>query len=380
MPSIRAINCTRDVNLVNANVTFSRFATGSNVHENSNKGAGGFKVIYQTLNVSTTFKLYSSTQYDWQPTAYDPTSIVFVNEAIPPDTYPAPILLPDGGQSIYHTGKELHPRLSPYYFLSLLCQKQEIRSGNHLDLFDVETLKSTTAEVYRDYSQLALSVALGQIERTNLSHFIPPSALPAPELRNVTNGLFTLYRPVVRQDLGFTVSLVVLIVLVFCCVAFLSLLIPRSTLLPKAPGSIAAQMSMLAGSNLVAMLKAESDRETPSNNLFKQNKFGLGWWPVHGQNDDTGIPTGTRGGMRWGIDIGELVDDNRGLQARRRNLAGATNRHIPSMLPSPLKANVRDRINAALGSSTSYASLPAVETDEDLSRYWEETMGRKWRD
>ncbi|KAK5312997.1 hypothetical protein LTR70_007837 [Exophiala xenobiotica] len=372
MPSIRAINCTRDINLVNANVTFSRLKAGSDVHANRSHDAGGREAIQRKFTVTLTVVVYSSTQTDWQPTAYDPTSVVFINETIASDTYPAPVLLPDGGQGVYHTGKELHPRLSALYFLSLLCQKQEIRSGNHLDLFEIETLKSTTAEVYQDYSQLALSLALGAIDLNDLTSRVPSNALPAPELRNVTNGLFTLYRPVVRQDFGFTISLVVLVVLVFCCVAFLSLLIPRSTLLPKAPGSIAAQMSMLAGSNLVSLLKAEMDRDAPSNGLFKQNKFGLGWWPVNDQNDDAGISTGIRG-MRWGIDIGELVDDNRGLQARRRNLAGTVNRHLPSMLSSPLKA----RINAALGSSTTYASLPVVETDEGLSRYWEDTMGRK---
>jgi len=374
MPSIRAINCTRHINLVNANVTFARVATG---------GTSGTTPLYKgevitEFHERRTIVLYSSHQQSaWSPISYDPTSIELISPTIPPTTWPAPILLPDTGNPIYHVGSTLHPLINPYYMMSLIAQDQEIRSGNQFDLLNPENLMSSTAKVYQNLTTITLAITLGTLFDGRFDTYLPANvttSLAVPVLRNITDGRYTLFNSVIKQDIGFTVALIVLLILTFLCVAFISVLIPRSTLLPKAPNSIAAQLSILAGSRLVKSLRREQ-ADGDSHDLFRKESFGLGWWPTNdGDNNQfkrTGSEIGTTSGYRWGVDIGQLDQDDRKLRPRTKTLS--FNPTTPTMAQSvthriPRKAVGSSRIGSTI-SAGSYTPLPSVEADEMHIRF-----------
>jgi len=107
------------------------------------------------------------------------------------------------------------------------------------------------------------------------------------------------------QSTKITIVLVALLCVVLC----LSLLpaarfVPSSTkngrpVLRNAPGSIAAQMALLVGSELVRQLREEDAVSTKDTKVWDQ-RFRLGWWPVHDANGK-----GARDGMD-GEDVGPI--------------------------------------------------------------------------
>lgn len=385
-PKIRAVNCTRAISLVRANVSFSRLDTGSDPYTLAGKqNQGDASLLIKDLNL----RLQSQNQQiDWYPSAYDPRSIEFIDNVMPRSSRPATLLVPDQGGATYHEGHEFNPKLVPYLFLSFLTQRQEVVSGSQFDLMhDRETLISATQDVYQDYSQLAISNALGDIDANWLVGTIPVDHRPSPELVNVTDASFILYRQVVKQDLGFTLSFIILVTLVICCVVCLSWVMPRSTLLPKAPSSIAAQLSILAGSRLVSILRSEgapSPNPASTSEFFTKNRFGIGWWPVEDPTYDqplrsarvsesSVLTTNDNNAKRWGIDIGELDVRDRGLKAVRPivriqdDSGGTTSRDETHFLPMPSASR---RTNE--DSSTEFLeemslqeshSIPLVRTD-----------------
>lgn len=374
MPTIRAINCTRNINLVNVNVTFARLATG---------GVSGTTPLFKgdvvmEFHEQKTIVLYSGHQQSaWSPLSYDPTSIELISPTIPKTTWPALVLLPDTGGAIYHVGSTLHPLINPYYTMSLIAQNQEIRSGNQFDLLNPENLMSATAEVYQNLTTLTLAITLGTLFDGRFDTYFPANvtaSLAVPVLRNITDGGFTLFEPVMKQDIGFTVTLIVLLILTFLCVTFMSVLIPRSTLLPKAPNSIAAQLSILAGSRLVKSLRRE-EVDGGSNDLFRQESFGLGWWPTNDGDSNqlkrTGSEIGTTSGYRWGIDIGQLDQDDRKLRGRSKVLSFDHTVSIPAQSLThriPRKAVGSSRIGSTM-SAGSYTPLPSFEAEEMNIRF-----------
>lgn len=112
---------------------------------------------------------------------------------------------------------------------------------------------------------------------------------------NIT-GVLTYTRERVVQDATSTYVLVGLLSMMLACLGLVFLFSPAGPLLPKSPGSIAARMSLIAGSQLVRDLREE--RIPADLSRMKDAKMSkaarLGWWDE-----------GHGGEFRWGVDIGE---------------------------------------------------------------------------
>lgn len=118
---------------------------------------------------------------------------------------------------------------------------------------------------------------------------------PNDSMRNIT-GTLTFTRERVVQDAMSTYVLIGLLSLMLVCLGLVFIFSPTGPLLPKSPGSIAARMSLIAGSQFVRDLREE---RIPRNlSRMKDDKISkaarLGWW-----TEDDGRT------FRWGIDIGE---------------------------------------------------------------------------
>lgn len=371
MPTITAVNCTRSLNLVYANVTFSRIVAGTNdANDDSPTSMKNDNVQIRDFRTTKTAQLFASKQQSaWIPVSYGEDSIEYIKPAILKTTWPAPILVPDGGQILYHLGNELSPSLYPSNFLSLLSQQQEVRTGNEFALFEPKILVETAAQVYQNWTQGALQFAIGQIYDSRYGKLVPTTAIPASELQNLSDSYFKLYRPVVRQDLGFSIALITLIGLALICVLLVSFLIPRRTLLPIAPSSIAAQISMLVDSRLVSLVRTNS---AGPKNLYTDNRFGLGWWPSTSPTDaEPGSAVSAGSKMRWGIDIGVLEAENRGLKAREKP-KGFTNTGYETIVSEEDRqraVRLETRMDQPAVSTSAYSPLREVTMEEERLRY-----------
>lgn len=118
---------------------------------------------------------------------------------------------------------------------------------------------------------------------------------PNDSMRNIT-GTLTFTRERVVQDATSTYVLIGLLSLMLVCLGLVFIFSPTGPLLPKSPGSIAARMSLVAGSQFVRDLREE--RIPRDFSRMKDNNISkaacLGWW-----TEDDGRT------FRWGIDIGE---------------------------------------------------------------------------
>lgn len=254
-----------------------------------------------------------------------------------------------------------------------MTQQQDIATGDQLNLLRPSVLEDTTAQIYRNWTQTALQYAIGLIYAGQYSGSIPANAIPPAQLQNLTYSYFTLYHHVVRQDLGFTIALISLLGLALVCVSMVSLLIPRSTLLPKAPSSIAAQLSMLVDSRVISILRTNSG----GKDFFKDNRFGLGWWstvaPPYAASDRAAISS-----LRWGIDVGVLDAERRGLRAPAKTDARGTGyealteeEQTPSA-SAPASVTQRIRLNTRIDdpavSTSTYSPLRDRSDEEDMLR------------
>lgn len=124
---------------------------------------------------------------------------------------------------------------------------------------------------------------------------------PNDSMRNIT-GTLTFTRERVVQNATSTYVLIGLLSLMLVCLGLVFIFSPTGPLLPKSPGSIAARMSLIAGSQFVRDLREE---RIPRNlSRIKDAEISgsarLGWWA-----EDDGRT------FRWGIDIGEgCLDGN----------------------------------------------------------------------
>lgn len=118
---------------------------------------------------------------------------------------------------------------------------------------------------------------------------------PNDSMRNVT-GMLTYTHERVTQNATSTYVLIGLLSLMSVCLGFVFLFSPNRPLLPKSPCSIAARMSLIAGSQLVKELRGERSPGNSSRMRHAQisKPARLGWW------------TGEDGSrFRWGIDVGD---------------------------------------------------------------------------
>ena len=101
------------------------------------------------------------------------------------------------------------------------------------------------------------------------------------------------------QSRNITITLIVLLSVTIGCVIVCLWGVPSKPVIARAPNSIAAQASLLAGSKLVRRLREEGVESVKDTKIWEEEVFSLGWWSSDGPNVEEGERK-----ERWGIDIG----------------------------------------------------------------------------
>ena len=104
----------------------------------------------------------------------------------------------------------------------------------------------------------------------------------------------------VFQSRNITIALIVLLSVTIGCVIVSLWGVPSKPIIARAPNSIFAQVSLLAGSKLVRRVREEGVESVKDTKIWEEEVFSLGWW----SSDDPHVKEGERK-ERWGIDIGE---------------------------------------------------------------------------
>ncbi|KAK8153010.1 hypothetical protein BKA80DRAFT_322020 [Phyllosticta citrichinensis] len=148
---------------------------------------------------------------------------------------------------------------------------------------------------------------------TEYRHFASANATAEGVEPQSFDGTLRYYEARIYQDKPTTIVLVVLLGTMLCCYLWTFFRYPNRAILPKSPGSIAAQLSLLAHSELVRRLQENGVTRLTDEEIWE--KAALGWWRKvepkdaeinSGENTDADsrqkVPP-----LRWGIDIGEPI-------------------------------------------------------------------------
>jgi len=175
-------------------------------------------------------------------------------------------------------------------FLGLLAATQlQYQASNNSSLewlFVPEHLQETAKEAYTMFS----AQAINQLRRY-------PSDIGNSTVRRTATINQQSLRAV--QSRYATVVLIVLLGIILGCIVLAVWRVPSKPVVAKAPNSIAAQASLLAGSNLVRRLREEGVKSVAETNIWNEEVFSMGWWVSNEPQ-----PEGGEREERWGIDIG----------------------------------------------------------------------------
>lgn len=220
---------------------------------------------------------------------------------------------------------------------SLVAQFQLNLTGNYLDIFMDNNLASSTTRVLRDIAMRSTGSLIGDL-RAGTSLSATNMTYPPPDNKQ-TQAVLNISRLVIEQNFVRAITLSAFLLVAMACLLYLALLMPKKTMLPRAPSSIANQISLLAGSRLISHLRRDSSTSIPETRL-RDMPIKLGWWrhplpnreadkpssnslafssyddvrdELHRPNTEDG---GDReDGLRWGLDVG--VDVESSLLTRR---------------------------------------------------------------
>ena len=281
--AIAGYSCVRSLDKVNVNVEFAR-ATQSDLEETSplsiNVASFDERSISPTYNlpsyndVNVTMNYFRSCVSSSNVTCGTSTSWITPVESI----------------WIDNNLDTLSTTLGATDFQGLLAATQLQYQNSNTSilerLFDPKYLPEAAKEAYTVFTTqfinqlrpLAQGVENNTIPQTAT---VSQSSLQAVQSRNVT------------------IVLVVLLSIVLACICFALWRVPFKPVIAKAPNSIAAQASLLAGSNLVHRLKEAGVDSVAATNIWKEEVFSLGWWDPNGRQVEEGMHE-----ARWGIDIG----------------------------------------------------------------------------
>ncbi|KAK7611408.1 hypothetical protein BKA81DRAFT_212260 [Phyllosticta paracitricarpa] len=207
------------------------------------------------------------------------------------------------------------PAFSSYSFLKGDSLWPERRNSDHffqwLSVYSEYKLHNLTAlldpqEWYKAVETLI--VAYNSELLTEYRRFAAENATAEGIEPQKLNGTLSYLEPRIYQDEPTTIALGVLLGTMLCCYIWTFFRYPRRAILPKSPGPIAAQLSLLAHSELVRRLKEDGVTRLEDEEIWRN--AALGWWKRVLPEDTTkdrdeeerNLPS-----LRWGIDIGEPV-------------------------------------------------------------------------
>jgi hypothetical protein len=282
--AIAGYSCVRGLNKVNINVTFNRAVQPY---------LGGTSLL--PLKVAG-FDEQSILPANDQP----PYSNANVTLNDPPGCVSSPIrscgtstswFVP-GSQ--YWTASTLNSLLADdgsTMFLGLLAatQLQYQAAGNTSflqRLLEPEHLQAAAREAYILYSTQSINQLRSVTSNVGNSTVHRTATVNQQSLRAV-------------QSSSATIALIVLLAVVLVCIIFTLWRVPSKPVIAKAPNSIVAQASLLAGSNLVRRLREEGVNSVAETNIWHEEVFSMGWWTTDKPHSGEEAPE-----ERWGIDIG----------------------------------------------------------------------------
>ncbi|KAK8245499.1 hypothetical protein HDK77DRAFT_510268 [Phyllosticta capitalensis] len=127
------------------------------------------------------------------------------------------------------------------------------------------------------------------------------------------NATLLFHEERIIQDEATTVIILVLLAAIFFSYIWVFYRFSSRPILPKSPGSIAAQLSFIADSNLVRCLREDGMTRLTDDEI--RGKLALGWWKreitpqdrIRGEGEETNFENDPPPlpSLRWGIDIGE---------------------------------------------------------------------------
>lgn len=281
LPTIRAVSCTRNLSVVQVDATFVR----------SSKLA---------LRDNTTI-------LPWSPIAINASSISY--ERTLPNMQPYwfyPITQPTSQYTVGQdldgmlNGNSLWPNLgSPTNFWVMLAAYAQFEAGNLTSLLDADGLASATKNVLTAYCTQILT----QLRPLALS------TATASQTSQVMQGTVTYPEPRLAQNLNATIALEAFFALVLCCMIWIFIQFPSDSILPQSPDSIAARLSLLAGSSIVKRLRDGNIARSDNTDIWSETA-ALGWWKKVVPENTIGPRDGTlksSAEWRWGIDVGSGV-------------------------------------------------------------------------
>lgn len=228
---------------------------------------------------------------------------------------------------------------------------QRFQVGNLTGLLDPEQLKAAVETMIPAFCAQQINLMRGYVQPPghaiphnllsrnpysqtgSMRPFLRPEKYGIPPGFQAVNfsGTFSCLEERIRQEKGPTIALLVLLTVVLACAVIACFTTPLKAVLPREPSSIAAQASMLTGSELVRRLREEEVHSVKDTRIWDQ-RFGLGWWIVRNKENDPFDSDGTdrremRGSvrMRWGIDVG--TPDCKAIETDMRYLARGSYTH-----------------------------------------------------
>lgn len=153
-------------------------------------------------------------------------------------------------------------------------------------LFEPEHLQEAAKEAYIIFSAQAVNQLRSAASNIGNSTVRRTATINQQSLRAI-------------QSRNVTIALIVLLGITLACILFAFWRVSSKPVIAKAPNSIAAQASLLAGSNLVRRLREEGVKSVAETNIWNEEVFSMGWWTTDEPQSGEEAPQ-----ERWGIDIG----------------------------------------------------------------------------
>ena len=281
--AIAGYSCIRSLNKVNVNVTFTR-AIQSNLEGTSLLPMEITGYDAQSIMPANNMSPYSNTNVTMN---YPGECVSSLNETCGLSTN---WITSDFEAWSDDSPKKLQRTASSPSFLNIIAATQlqyQASNSSFLDrLFEPENLLEAAREAYTIFSTQIVNMQRG----------------PAAKVENNTvQRAATINQQALRavQSFNATITLMVLLSIVLGCIILAIWRVPSEPVVTKAPNSIAAQASLLAGSNLIRRLREEGANSVGETNIWNEEVFSMGWWTADEPQSGEEAPK-----ERWGIDIG----------------------------------------------------------------------------
>ncbi|RDL36211.1 uncharacterized protein BP5553_06823 [Venustampulla echinocandica] len=236
----------------------------------------------------------------WDVSAYDKDSIEYVrqyNKTTPLWAYPKsshPSQYNDDRDGVIDNDSLWPTRGESTNMFELIAAHQQFQVGDVSGVLDENQLSSAVQSVFTSYCVEIITEL-----RTHTT------AIASKNSTRTVPGTISTPLTRMKQDARTTIALCVVLAAMLAGLVYIFVSFPRESLMAKPPTSIAAQMSLLAGSSLVRQLR-DGNVQSAMDTDFLKKKFRLCWWPVGGG-----------GGWRWGIDAIGSESESESLVHRR---------------------------------------------------------------